>query len=346
MKKRYCLIRRKDRQGTFYLHDLVTGKRESLGTKTLEDAEQIINAKNEALRQPHINLQIAKAFLFGADDKIKTRTWDNIFDAIIETRHGSTQERWKRAKAEAAFDLIRNKLLIETTAEDFLAVLKAGTVSTNVHLRKVHNFALDMDWLPKVIIPKCQWPAIVYREKRAITVEEHQKIVAVERNPERKAFYQLCWYLGGAQGDIASLRAEDIDWNERTLAYARHKTRSPAIIHLGAEVLEILKDLPSEGLLFPQFSTLSAGHRATEFRRKCAQARINSEALSLHSYRYAWAERAKKAGYPERFAMGALGHGSKAVARAYAKKAQVKLPSLEDYENALKENSKTRTLKL
>ena len=85
MKKRYCLIRRKDRQGTFYFHDLVTGKRESLGTKTLEDAEQIINAKNEALRQPHINLQIAKAFLFGADDKIKTRSWDNIFEAIIES---------------------------------------------------------------------------------------------------------------------------------------------------------------------------------------------------------------------------------------------------------------------
>ncbi len=30
----------------------------------------------------------------------------------------------------------------------------------------------------------------------------------------------------------------------------------------------------------------------------------------------------------------ALGHGSKAVARAYAKKAKVKVPALEDYEKA------------
>ena len=35
---------------------------------------------------------------------------------------------------------------------------------------------------------------------------------------------------------------------------------------------------------------------------------------------------------PERFAMENLGHNSKAVHRAYAKRALVKIPSLEDYE--------------
>jgi len=37
-------------------------------------------------------------------------------------------------------------------------------------------------------------------------------------------------------------------------------------------------------------------------------------------------------GYPERFAQLALGHNSKAVRRAYARKAQVTLSPLEDYE--------------
>ena len=41
--------------------------------------------------------------------------------------------------------------------------------------------------------------------------------------------------------------------------------------------------------------------------------------MTLHSYRYAWAERAKTVGYPERFAQAALDHNSKAVHRAYAK---------------------------
>jgi integrase len=54
--------------------------------------------------------------------------------------------------------------------------------------------------------------------------------------------------------------------------------------------------------------------------------------ISLHSYRYAWAERAKTVGMPERFAQQALGHGSKAFVRAYSKNARVVVPSLEEYE--------------
>ena len=64
--------------------------------------------------------------------------------------------------------------------------------------------------------------------------------------------------------------------------------------------------------------------------QRCVGLKIKG--VTLHSYRYAWAERAKKAGYPERFAQEALGHNSKAVHRAYARRAQVELPSLGEYE--------------
>ena len=52
----------------------------------------------------------------------------------------------------------------------------------------------------------------------------------------------------------------------------------------------------------------------------------------MHSYRYAWAERAAAAGYPERYAQQALGHASAAIHRAYAKKARVEVPPLEEFE--------------
>jgi integrase len=66
---------------------------------------------------------------------------------------------------------------------------------------------------------------------------------------------------------------------------------------------------------------------------------LRIEGITLHSYRYAWAERAKKCGYPERFAQEALGHNSKAIHRSYAKRAEVRLPSLEKYERSkLEEN--------
>ena len=75
---------------------------------------------------------------------------------------------------------------------------------------------------------------------------------------------------------------------------------------------------------------MRAGDRATEFKQRCDGLGISG--VSLHSYRYAWAERAKKAGYPERFAQEALGHNSKAIHRAYARRAQVELPPLSEFE--------------
>jgi integrase len=57
--------------------------------------------------------------------------------------------------------------------------------------------------------------------------------------------------------------------------------------------------------------------------------------VTLHSYRYAWVERARTASVPERFAQEALGHNSLAVHRAYAKKAKVKIPSPEEYERKI-----------
>ena len=69
--------------------------------------------------------------------------------------------------------------------------------------------------------------------------------------------------------------------------------------------------MPAHGPLFPKISQLDAKDRAGEFRRRCRLWEIQD--VTLHSYRYAWAERAEACGYPERFSQQALGHASKAA---------------------------------
>lgn len=330
MKIRYRLIRRGNRGETFYLVDSLTGKRTSLHTGDEDAAQQVALAKNQALRQPTLNLQIAKAYLAGSDSGVTTRTWQQAMEVLVESKQGANQRRWRTAIKDPAFDLIRAKVIIETPGENLLAVIRAGTVSTNVFLRKLHNFCLDMKWLPWPAIPNRQWPAVRYGEKRAITLAEHEAIVARETNPERRAFYQLAWHLGASQSDLASLRAEDIDWENRVIGYLRLKTKAVAQIHFGEEAAGVLRELPKAGLLFPYLSSVRECDRATEFKQRCQ--RLGIEGVTLHSYRYAWAERARKCGYPERFAQEALGHNSKAVHRAYAKRAKVQVPALEDYE--------------
>src|SRR6266568_2655588 len=329
---KFRLIYRGERGSTFYCVDTQSGKRSSLKTKDRDRAEQIVLAKNQALRQPTLNLQIAKAYLAGTDSGVATRTWQAALNALVETKQGPTRDRWLTAAKDKALNLIQDRVIIETQAEHLLQAIKAGTVSTNVHLRKLHNFCLAMNWLPWPLIPKRLWPEIQFRPKRAITWEEHQRIVGREQNAERRDFYELCWQLGGSQSDMANLEAEQIDWKNRVNGYARKKTGSLAFIHFGEEIERILGRRPEAGPLFPYLRRVRARDRATEFKQRCEG--LGIKGVSLHSYRYAWAERARKAGYPERFAQEALGHNSKAVHRAYAKQAQVTLPSLEKYERA------------
>jgi hypothetical protein len=141
MKLRYRLFRR--RNGLYFLEDRVTGKPESLKTRDKGAARRIFNARNEAHEQPAINLQIARAYLMVSDPLIVQRAWLHAMDEILKTKHGPTRQRWFYAIREKAFNSIRSLCLVETQAEHLLRVLEQGTVSTNVHLRKLHNFCLD-----------------------------------------------------------------------------------------------------------------------------------------------------------------------------------------------------------
>jgi hypothetical protein len=255
MKQRYAKYRREN--GVYYSLDTLTRKRNSLNTSDPEEAQRFLNALNEACKQPAINLQIAQAYLQHSDPEYARRSWTDIMDQMAQLKSGNTRKRWDVAMKDTAFDTIRNSVLVKTQGEQLFEVLRRGTVSTNVFLRRLHNFALDMDWLPKAIIPKRQWPKIRFQDKRAITFAEHQKIIAQEKNPEYLAYYELLWHLGGAQSDVASLNADDINWQDQTIAYSRKKTGSNVIIHFGEALEEILKTLPQQGPLFPNIRTVA-----------------------------------------------------------------------------------------
>ena len=170
MKTRFRLIHRGERGNQFYCVDSQTGRRFSLQTKDRDAAEQIVLAKNQSLRQPALNLQIAKAYLFGTDNGLATRTWQHVLEEIIRIKSGENQIRWQVMAKSKWFDSLRNRLLIETQAEHLLHVLQCGKVSINVYLRRMHNFAIDMNWLPASLIPRRQWPPVKFKDKRAITL--------------------------------------------------------------------------------------------------------------------------------------------------------------------------------
>jgi integrase len=333
MKQRFRLYRR-GKKNLFYLWDTETGQRTSLKTNDPEAAERLLHAHREAHRQPFVNLQIARAYVAASDPSMLTRTWRDVLDAIVSTKQGDTAYRWTTIAKDKALKFLLPMKVMETRAQHFLDVLSKGTVSTNVYLRRLHNFALDMNWLLAPVLVRKKWPKPVFRTKRAITAEEHQKIIERELNPERRAFYELAWHTGASQSDLANLHATDVDWQRGVISYERMKimgrAKVPPQVTIGPDLAKLLRSLPSEGFLFPYLRSVRCGDRATEFKQRCKG--LGIEGVSLHCYRYSWAERAKKAGYPERWAQVALGHNSKAWARYYSKGAEIVLPSLETWK--------------
>jgi hypothetical protein len=178
MKPRFILFKR---AGVYYSEDTTTHQQISLRTKDEGEALTLLHSKNEAFRQPVLNLQIARTYMAASDPEVAKRTWQVPMDEMTKTKTGSTLASCQRAMQDKAFDLIRDMPILETHSGHFLKVLEAGGVATNVFLRRIHNFVLDMNWLPWPILAKKQWPAVRFQEKRAITWKEHQAIVERER---------------------------------------------------------------------------------------------------------------------------------------------------------------------
>jgi hypothetical protein len=93
------------------------------------------------------------------------RTWKNVLDFIIDKKkEGACKHRWETARKDKALKSFWKLKVVETRVDQMLMLLKK--VSANVYLRRLHNYALDMNWLAWSIVPKHRWPKVVYKQRK------------------------------------------------------------------------------------------------------------------------------------------------------------------------------------
>jgi integrase len=318
----------------FYAQCNETGKQTSLRTKDEETASEILGGMNRGAKDPQIQREVALATLAVCDPDSRHRAWSDVFEAYASSGKQQTRERKRREFRSQHYATICDKPLVDTMAEDFYGILSSCGSGTSHYLKRAHNYAVEIGWLPKPVIPSKLWPKTNRRPIRAISAAEHERILESEKNAERKLYYQLLWEIGASQKDAAELDASNIDWKTRVLTYKRKKTDVAARLKIGAQLEALLEQLPKKGPLFPSIGKRTSNQRAAEFCRR--RGMVGVKGVSLHSYRYAWAERAYEAGYPERMAQASLGQHSAAVHRHYAKGAEVVCPPLDEFENERK----------
>ena len=105
----------------------------------------------------------------------------------------SSRERYASVFKSPSFDGLRNKKLLETTADDFFAVFKQGKVAITYFLKRLHNFALSLGWIALPVVAPYLWPKYEAKERRGITPDEQQSILAIEKKAEWKLFLELLW---------------------------------------------------------------------------------------------------------------------------------------------------------
>jgi integrase len=279
---KYRLYRR--RNGIFYWQENDSSKQGTLQTNDRREAERLLNAMNESYREPTLNLNLARAYLAAHDPKMAKRTWQAVMDEMATHGIPSTQTRCARGFRSKAYNPIRNKPLVQTTADDLLAIIHANGNCVAHYLRRLHNLAVDLGWLAWPILAKRAWPKIRSQSKRAITAQEHGAVIDSEKNCERRAYYELLYETGAAQTDAANLTAENIDWTNGILVYHRKKLgpqSQPARLTIGRKLTALFQSLSRSGDLFPNIKKASPNHRSAEFLRRCRVAGITG--ISLHS---------------------------------------------------------------
>jgi integrase len=329
MQNRFTIFRRGK---IYYCEDRATGQQKSLQTRDASEAQRFIQAKNDAVTLPQMNLVMAKTYLSAQNPKMITRTWADVMARFCARSNVSTRIRHERVVRTKPMQFLKPKRLIETTADDFFEAMKLGTNSTIAFLQTLHNDALGMGWIPSPILPRKLWPKAQKKDRRAITEAEHTAIIAAVGDEEWRLYLKLLWFTGASQTDAANLTSANLDWNNRVLTYGRKKLAGrklpPACLLIGKGLAEVLRQLPATGPLFPGITLMDDRSRACFFWK--LYKRLKIVGISLHSYRYSWAERAKVVGIPQRWAQAALGHNSKAVHDAYARNALVVCPPIDE----------------
>ena len=148
------------------------------------------------------------------------------------------------------------------------------------------------------------------------------------------------WFTGASNTDAANMKAGNVKWDEDVLEYKRGKWIKPkdhapvrVAIAKGGKFEKLLKSLPKTGNLFPDLSQIRKANRSRIFAKIIETLGIPK--VTIHGYRFAFAERAKKGGMSAEDRMANLGHANYEMTSHYDKNAKVVPESIEVLDGGL-----------
>lgn len=368
IKRPYKLWKRGDREGVYYIKPKNGGPWKSTGSKDKDKAIEWADAEcgcDDNENAMH-HKKVAEAHLMKCNPEWVTNTWDAIAQRAINAPRQIGKVGKKRASTVITmtsywngkrWDNIRHKRCIDTVAADFEKSLKGAGLGLIEFGQLLHNHATDHNLIPYPVMGKKCWPRAIRKNmSRALTEEDHRTLLkhiqdpqlapfkrASERNlpttpkqwrDEWENWFWFLWWTGASNKDAANIRAEDIDWKANCIKFSRTKTSTKSTVAIGQSLRTLLKKLPTKGYLFPCLQNMTTSNRSRTFRILADWCGL--EKVTLHGYRFGWAERAKETGMTTEDRMASLGHKTPQMAAHYDEGADYIPASIEIIEGGLK----------
>ena len=146
------------------------------------------------MRQPVLNLHLARAYPDGQRPGLcGTHGSLTVRQLQIEARTAAASVTKPCSNRPALTPCVKRNCWKPATADDFFAIFKDGKVSIVYFLKRLHNFALSLGWIALPVVAPYLWPKYEAKERRGITPDEHQSIIALEKKAEWKLFLELLW---------------------------------------------------------------------------------------------------------------------------------------------------------
>ncbi len=191
--------------------------------------------------------------------------------------------------------------------------VKHETINSDLrHLRAAFNKAVKWEYIEKA--PAVEMVKVAKRLPRHLTVEQMQKILDAETDPDFKRLWEFLVWTGCRRGEALGLMWEHVTLGDRPEALITGKGDRQRVIPLLPPAVQALGS-PGEGLspVFPPWSPFSVSQH---FRRRVRGLGIQAR---LHDLRHTCLTWLVAKGVPLKLVQDIAGHASINTTMLYAK---------------------------
>lgn len=303
-------------------------QKKSTGTKDLREAQRILALFQQQLEEQTKHGFHRTLFSEAAEELIKSRQlaertikrYRSLSESFLEYAGASIMVHeidagladdfriWARepvTRTRRSGEVVTEPRFSDKTQNMVLAFVRAVLKHSHKKGYVVEDISQDITGIPRTKVRQ--------KPVRAFTADELKAIFSEELDPDIKLCFRGLLHLGVRRGELASINWDKVDFKNRTVRVFGQKTNKWRTIPICDALLPLLEAEKQRAGSRPHVFCRPGGEAADKhlyrhLMRACRNAGINTQGLTLHSFRHTFIQNLLQAGVNFKTIMSWSGH--------------------------------------